>query len=817
MAVYIKRRPTPLFPHFTSREIAFDTEGTGLIPFGPSSYWGYVPARPFAFAFCDGDGHTAYFRWRVNPKTREVIPEKSGLKIIHRLMTEDWWNIIGHNIAYDFRMSRAMGEPIHHENVDDTMVLSHVATGGDELSYALKPLSKKYLKYSDDDEKRLEGEVQIQRAIARSKGWMIAIGKKELEKGVRGVFAGNKPVKADYWLVPSPAMRQEPGTRDINPDGKGIDLVQRYAIGDVIRAILMKKFFMQWINEDDRLVNTYKREMALFWCLRRMEDRGTRVYPDHNSYLISWYQEYMKKMRDMGDTDGGKGLNYMSPKQLMRIFYEERGYPVQFKERKKIDKATGEKIVVSTPTLGKDQFAILGGTDEDTGEYKDTLAKAALEWRAGKQTIKSFLNIYSTFWYPESGIPYPSDGFDRGAWSQDVPYWDDKGQLVGTWADVYGRGVWVLHPNYNQCGAVTGRLTCSDPNLQQVAAEDTGLRKAEIPAKPRECFGPRPGYIWYLPDYSQVEVWLFAFLFKEKEMQKLLLSGHDFHQGVANKTFIFKSDYELRKKYYRKLAKLIMFGKLYGGGIGTPEKPGRMCSLLDQPYEETKAFIESFDEQFEAVSRESKRITKQIKKTGEWWNAYGRRYVLGHNIAYKGVNYNIQGTAADLLKVAIIRLDFMLRRRWPGVHLINTIHDEFIIEVPLELHCQRLMREIMWVMQMDSEKIGIPVPLPVGMKVTYPVGADKLNSTPKKPARPKDEKEYAQWKKDVRRWKKSVRFWPEWKPTWTGKRQVWSKTKTFGKGVDWMRPAGESYVFGGVPRDDRPFDALRRDMQACRH
>lgn len=785
MAIYIKRKPKPLFPHFTSRKISFDTEGTGLIPYGSPEYWGYHPASPFAFAFCDGDGNTAYFRWRVDPKTRRVEPEKSGLAILHRLMHEDWWTIIGHNIAYDFRMTATLGEIIQHRNVEDTMVKMHVATGGDELSYALKPLSKKYLDYPDDDEKTLELEVQDKRRLAKTKGWMIAIGKKELERGDRGVFAGNKPVKADYWLVPSPRMRQSPNTQNIDPDGAGVDKVQRYALGDVIRAQLMNQLCDTMLAEDERLQITYRREMGLFWALRRMEEAATRVYPDHTHYLISWYQDYMKNMKKMGDTDPSpsfpKGVNFMSPKQLMKIFHEERGYPIAYKDRKKLDKKTGEKISYTSATLGKDQFAILGGTDEDTGEYKDTLAKAALEWRSAKQTIKSFLNIYSTFWYPV----------------------DKK------------KNIWVLHPNINQCGAVTGRLTESDPNLQQVAAEDTGLRKSEIPQKPRECFGPRPGHLWYLPDFSQVEIWAFAFLFKETEMQKLLLSGHDFHQGVADKTFTSMADYEERRKYYRKLAKLIMFGKLYGGGVGTPEKPGRMCGLLQQPYDQAKLFIDSFEEEFAAVKRSTDEITRKIKKSGEWWNAYGRRYILGKNIAYKGVNYHVQGTCADLLKVAIVRLDWMLQRRWPGVRLINTLHDELILEVPYRLHSQRLMKEIMWVMQMDSEFIGVSVPLPVGMKITYPVGPMELDSTPKKPPKPTNPSDIPQWEKDMQRWKKSVQFWPEWKPTWTDKRQVWAKTKTIGEGLSWMRPAGDGYVFGGVPRDDRPYDDLRRNMQAC--
>jgi hypothetical protein len=83
----------------------------------------------------------------------------------------------------------------------------------------------------------------------------------------------------------------------------------------------------------------------------------------------------------------------------------------------------------------------------------------------------------------------------------------------------------------------------------------------------------------------------------------------------------------------------------------------------------------------------------------------------------------IQGTAADVLKNATVRLDWFLTERWghPWLGLLNTIHDEMMIEVPYEMHSIQLMREICWVMQMDSARCGIPVPLPVGMKVTKPL------------------------------------------------------------------------------------------------
>lgn len=689
---------------FTSRVVAHDTEGTGLVPYGPEAYWGYVPARPFAFAYCDAAGHTAYVRYEVDPYTRRPIIDR----------TEEMWTMIqalhacediilvGHNIGYDMRMNRMIGSPILTD-VHDTMILAHVMTGGDELMYGLKPLAKKYLDYPDDDEKTLEGAVNAARRIAKANGFLIAGGKKEVERGDNVVFAGSKPVKADYWLGPP-------------------ELCETYAVGDVRRTMLL---FLMWFTRcmaDSRAAVTYAREMQLFRALRRMEDRGTRVDPIHAAKLVKWYNAYADRMRKWADANGAEGVNFRSTKQLGRIFYDERGLPPVYTKRgiAKIELAQGmglepdwADINKKHRSLGKDQLAEWGSRNELTGEYKDEMAKAILEWRAAKQSITSFLNIYEKFWYPE-GPRYATDAAmaeyaRRTVLGPDAKMSWEKDQWV-----------FVLHPNYNQTGAVTGRMTCSDPNLQQVASATTGLRKADIPSRPRECFGPRPGCIWYLPDYSQVEVWLFAFLSGEPNMKSLLLSGHDFHSGVASRTFTSRLDYEERKAYYRKLAKLIMFGKLYGGGVGSREKPGRMTKLLQMPFDEAKEFIESFDEEFAAANQFMKKMSKEAKRNEEAFNIFGRRYVLGKEWAYKVVNYLIQGAAADILKNATIRLDWMLKTRWEirdsRCRMINSIHDEFMIEVPYTLHSRQLMYEIIYVMQMDSAIATLPVPLPVEIK-----------------------------------------------------------------------------------------------------
>lgn len=740
------------FPYgfnLVTKLIAFDTETTGLIPYGPPAYWGYNPARPFAFSLCDSDGNTDYIRWAVDPLTRKPIVDPADWAALCRLFADPTIVWIGHNIAFDMRMVLEMGVRIAGE-VHDTQVLAHVATAGDELSYALKPLAKKWAQYSDEDEKKLEQQVTMARKQAKARGWLIAGGKKEVERGDFCVFAGSKPVKADYWLVSGPEYTCGLGQHvaaGYHTNLDQADLVQQYAVGDVLRCMLLFLLWYEDIKTDERLARTYIREMRLFHVLRKMERRGTRVYPNHTRKLVGWYRRYMVRMEKMAAKHGGlipakqtktqerNGapvrmvlMNFNSNKQLAQKFYIEKGYDPTFTD------TFNEKLGHNNFKIGKDQLAMWGGVDDD-GEYKDSLAKAILEYRAAKQSITAFLNIYERFWYPAEGVEYytrtrQAKKKQRAFISQLIA--DTAGdvedgiitaaertRMLQHYEAQYALGTWILHPNYNQTGAVTGRMTCSDPNLQQVASATTGLRKADIPSRPRECFGPRPLCLWYLPDYSQVEVWAFAFLSGEPKMQAQLLAGHDFHSAVSKISFGGRADYVERAKYYRKLAKLIMFGKLYGGGVGSEEKPGRMTKLLQMPFHEAKAFIDGWEKDFIEAKIFMKTMSDEAKRNGEAFNVYGRRYRLEKEWAYKVVNYLIQGACADLLKVATSRLDWMLTHRWdhPRLGLLNTIHDELMIEVPYDLHSQRLMREIMWVMQMDSPLFQMPVPLPVGMKV----------------------------------------------------------------------------------------------------
>lgn len=606
--------------------LAYDVETTGNLIYGDVKRWGFYPSRPFAFSFMDEEGNSAYFRLEVDPFTRQVLPQKKVSIEVNALLQDKSIRKVGHNLNYDIKMSKA-SDLVFQGPVDDTMIMAHVVTGGNELAYGLKPLGVKYLQVTDDDEKALSRATQRARAQGRKLGWKIA----------QAPLFGKEPHKADYWMASA-------------------ELLKEYALKDVERTILLWLLWKDEIFSSPDLRRVYEREMHVFHVVPKMEDRGVRYFPEESKALRKFYIDYRNKQLALAGVNGGKGLNFRSPKQMVNKFVKELGF--SSKRRTK----TGQ------PKIDAD---FLAATAENEGSQ---LAKAILEYRAADHMLSGFLDPYDRYCVQENHD-------------------------------------WVVHPNYRQIGPITGRWACGEPNLMQVANKDAGRRRTEINLRPREVFGPREGHVWYLPDYSQIEVWVFAFLAQEKVMMDALLSGRDFHGSIAERIWGKEPDWEVNKKKYRNRGKLLMFTKIYGGGAG------KVAQLLGTTEAEAYKFINQYDNELPGVRTFMSRNVAKATREGFIFNPFGRMYYIDPNFAYRATNYLVQGSAADIMKEAMINVD-RLFDRWKGCFQLLTLHDELVQEIPLKYHSLRLMREIIKCMQGDFHKyIGCPVPLPVSMKI----------------------------------------------------------------------------------------------------
>ncbi len=439
-------------------------------------------------------------------------------------------------------------------------------------------------------------------------------------------------------------------------------LCSKYAVQDAERTMLLFQSLWNSVKNNPDLVNVYRQEMKLLKVVSDMENIGTRVFTQDLKNLRKFYEEYRDKHKLIAEKNGGKDLNFRSPTQMIKMFIDKKGY-------KPLSWTKDDNGNNRNPQVNSDFLKHLA---DNKG---DVLAKAILESRGADHMITGFLDPYERFKVQES------------------------------------KNCWALHPNYRQCGPVTGRFGCGDPNLMNVADQESGRRKTDITLRPREALGPRDGYIWYLPDYSQIEVWLFSFLAQDKIMMDICLSGRDFHGELAKQIWGQEENFDENYTSIRKRAKNIMFCKLYGGGAK------KIALMTESTVEEAYDFIDNFNMRLPGSSVFMNQMINKAGREGKIQNPFGRYYYIKSNFAYKAVNYLVQGSAADILKRSMIRIHGLFKDRWVGCHLLLTLHDELVIEVPLKYHSKRLMREIITEMQRDSHLVNVPIPLPVGMKI----------------------------------------------------------------------------------------------------
>lgn len=687
---------------FSNNTLIFDTETTGLWPW-PSALrqrLGIYPDRPFMFIFTNLDGDTVSFRAEVNPHTRQVRYNKvqAELRWFKKLVSNPDMRVVMHHARFDKAMTiqndiRANWQCRMH----DTRIMARIANPTNEITYSLKPLAKKYLGIGDEDLLALKRELGRARRIAKAKDWAIAT--KETH--------GQHPAEADYWL---PDLRS---------------LVKTYGEMDGPRTAGLYRFYQKIFDHNKkfggRLWEVYNWELRTMRTAMDMERVGMTYLSEAGQDLKKHYADYMRSHRRSINWMGYKNLNLQSPKQMVELFIDKLGYEAEHETK-------GGKFENPQPKIDAEQLMVwargsAAGADVD-GDAKDgcKLSRHVLEWKAGKKVIE-YIDSYEFF------------------------------------KCVRADGSALLHPAWDSAGARTGRFSCHDPNTQQIASAETSRRHSHIRARQRECYGPRPGYVWYMPDYSQIEVWVFAFEANEASMKEALLSGSDFHLSTAraawhdrndfctcgrwkeveqemrrNKKFILVWDIEKTKhkkgcliKWWRQRAKMILFSRLYGGGVE------KIAFLIRCTKREAKRFIAEFNTNLPGVKTYMDDTIQRVRDTGVLVNLFGREYPIDRNLAYKAVNYQIQGSSAEIMKRAIVRVDEHLVKSYPGTwtrdeegyedylgsRVIGTVHDELISEIHKHDHSKRLMREIISLMQRDSHVVpNLPVPLPVGMKWT---------------------------------------------------------------------------------------------------
>jgi DNA polymerase-1 len=271
-----------------------------------------------------------------------------------------------------------------------------------------------------------------------------------------------------------------------------------------------------------------------------------------------------------------------------------------------------------------------------------------------------------------------------------------------------------VHASFNQTVTATGRLSSSDPNLQNIPV------RREIGQQIRQAFLPAEGWLLLTADYSQIELRLLAHFCGDEELRRAFAEDRDVHAAVASQIFgVPEAEVTAGQ---RRMAKTVNFGVIYG------ISPPGLAQRLEISRDEAANFIAAYFARYPKVQQYQDRLLAECRRTGYVGTLLGRRrhfdpqairprstYQHRNQAEREAINMEIQGSAADLIKLAMLQVQRRLRREKRPARLLLQIHDELVFETPPEqLHeLADLVREEMTAPV--ERMLGLQVPLRVDL------------------------------------------------------------------------------------------------------
>jgi len=409
------------------------------------------------------------------------------------------------------------------------------------------------------------------------------------------------------------------GARQISFSQVSIEDASHYAAEDADITLQLHQHLWPRLQEAAPLDAVLQEiEMPLVPVLARMEQYGVLIDGDLLARQSSEMALQMMKLEKEAHDAAEQPFNLGSPKQLQQILFEKQGLPV-IRKTPKGQPSTAEDVL--------QELAV---------DYE--LPSLILEHR-------SLSKLKST-------------------------YTDKLPQQINPRT---GR----VHTSYHQAVAATGRLSSSDPNLQNIPI------RTPLGRRIREAFIAPEGYLIMACDYSQIELRIMAHLSGDEGLLKAFHDGVDIHQATAGE--VFGVPYESVSSDQRRAAKAINFGLMYGMsafGLSRQLNIGRA---------EAQAYMDTYFMRYPGVQQFMEDTRVQARDQGFVETLFGRRLYLpdinASNMQRRqgaeraAINAPMQGTAADIIKRAMIGVDSWLQKEKPDAHLVMQVHDELVFEV----------------------------------------------------------------------------------------------------------------------------------------
>lgn len=387
-------------------------------------------------------------------------------------------------------------------------------------------------------------------------------------------------------------------------------------------------------------------EMPLVPVLAKMERAGMLVDPDRlrnlSEGLATQITEVERSIRDLA---GDETFNIGSPMQLSHVLFDVMGLPTK-------------------------------GLKKTKRGYYSTNAKVLSDLARDHEIVRLILD------------------------------WREKSKIKSTYLDTLGplrRGDGRVHTTYNQTITATGRLSSSDPNLQNIPT------RSELGRTVKTAFSAGEGSVFLAVDYSQIELRLLAHLSGDEHLVRAFNEGEDFHAETAARVFgvpVSEVTPDLRSR-----AKAVNFGIVYG------QQAYGLSQSLHISMAEARDMIDRYYEAYPGVRTFLDNVVARAKQTGYAETMYGRRRHIpelkAKNPQLRGfgertaMNHPMQGTAADIIKIAMARVSRRLEEEGFAAHMILQVHDELDFECPVD-EVERLTAMVQDVME---HVVDLRVPL----------------------------------------------------------------------------------------------------------
>jgi len=409
------------------------------------------------------------------------------------------------------------------------------------------------------------------------------------------------------------------GAKQIPFSQVDIETASHYAAEDADVTLQLHRHLWPRLEKEPRLASVLRDiEMPLVPVLARMEQAGVLIDGDELARQSREMAQQIAKLEKQAQDAAGQPFNLGSPKQLQQILFEELGLPV----------------IRKTPT-GQPSTA------------EDVLQELAAD-----------------FELPDLILQYRSLSKLKSTYTDRLP--EQINPRTGR-----------VHTSYHQAVAATGRLSSSDPNLQNIPIRTPQGRRI------RKAFVAPPGSVIMACDYSQIELRIMAHLSADKGLLNAFHDGVDVHRATAGE--VFGVAYDEVGDDQRRAAKAINFGLMYGmSAFG-------LSRQLRIDRSEAQAYMDTYFERYPGVQRFMENTRRQAREQGYVETLFGRRLYLpdikaGNLQRRQGaeraaINAPMQGTAADIIKRAMIRVDAWLQKKDRGARLVMQVHDELVFEV----------------------------------------------------------------------------------------------------------------------------------------